>query len=61
MAYQTVVKKEKKVLRDHVVVVLVDLLVSLRIGGGWGSLVRLKLLAALGKGMDHFYVRMVGS
>ena len=28
MAYQTVVKKEKKVLRDHVVVVLVDLLVS---------------------------------
>jgi hypothetical protein len=27
---------------------------SLRISGGWGSLVRLELLDALGKRMDHF-------
>ena len=27
---------------------------DLRISGGWGSLVRLKLLDALGKRMDHF-------
>ena len=35
--------------------------IELRISGGWGSLVHLKLLDALGEGMDHFYVHMVGS
>ena len=29
-------------------------ILNLRISGGWGSLVRLKLLDALGKRMDHF-------
>ena len=36
------------------------LAISLKISGGWGSLVRLKLLDALGEGMDHLYIRMVG-